>query len=231
MRLNKYLSDIGFCSRRAADKLIEEGRVSIGNDVATLGMKVEEDDRVLVDGKPVKTVEEKVYIILNKPRGIECTTNKAVKDNIVDFVNYPVRIYPVGRLDKQSEGLILLTNDGELSNLILKARNFHEKEYVVKVDRPLTPEFLTNMREGVPILDTVTRPCEVFEINPYTFRIILTQGLNRQIRRMCEHFGYEVKRLMRVRILNISLGDLPKGKWRSLTPQEVAKIKELTGKA
>ena len=228
MRLNKYLSDIGYCSRRAADKLIEEGRVTVAGQTATLGVKVEDGDVVAVDGKVVSSEEAKVYIALNKPRGIECTSNLDVKDNIITYIDYPIRIYPVGRLDKQSEGLILLMNDGELANNILKARHFHEKEYIVKVDKPMTDAFLNGMREGVPILDTVTRKCPVEEINPYTFRIVLTQGLNRQIRRMCEYFGYEVKRLKRVRVLNIEIKDLPLGKWRELTPQEIEKLKQLT---
>jgi 23S rRNA pseudouridine2604 synthase len=233
MRLNKYLSDVGYCSRREADRLIEAGRVSINGEPAALGTKVDETDEVRVDGKAVAVQSDKVYIAFHKPRGIECTTNLDVKDNIIDYIGYPERIYPVGRLDKSSEGLILLTNDGALSNLILKARHFHEKEYVVKVDKPISDAFLKGMREGVPLLEleTVTRPCTVTTVNPYTFKIILTQGLNRQIRRMCEAFGYEVKRLQRIRVLNIELGDLPRGKWRHLTPSECEKLKRLTGKA
>jgi 23S rRNA pseudouridine2604 synthase len=231
MRLNKYLSDVGFCSRREADRLIDSGRVSINGASAVLGTKVEAADDVRVDGKSVAIHAEKIYLAFHKPRGIECTTNREVKDNIIDYIQYPERIYPIGRLDKSSEGLILLTNDGELSNLILKARHYHEKEYVVKVDKPVTDAFIKGMREGVPILETVTRPCTVTVVNPYTFKIILTQGLNRQIRRMCEAFGYEVKRLQRIRVLNIELGDLQRGKWRHLTEAEREKLMKLTGKA
>jgi len=227
-RINKYLSEIGHCSRRGADKLLEQGRITINGSVPELGEKVQPGDIVAVDGKVVgERTEEHVYIALNKPRGIVCTTDRRVeKDNIVDFVGHPQRIFPIGRLDKPSEGLILMTSDGDIVNKILRARNNHEKEYVVNVDRPITQEFITKMRGGVPILDTVTRKCEVEQIGPKSFRIILTQGLNRQIRRMCEFLGYRVTRLKRVRIMNITL-DLPVGHWRDLKKHELKTLYRL----
>ena len=203
MRINKYLSESGVCSRRKADELIDQGLVEINGLVAEKGSQVEEDDVVLVNGKPVKGKEKNIYIAFNKPIGVECTTNLSVKDNIISYINYPERVFPVGRLDKNSEGLILLTNDGDLSNEILKARHFHEKEYIVTVDRRMTDEFLEKMRSGVEILDTVTRPCEVEILRSNMFKIILTQGINRQIRRMCEALDYKVNKLKRVRIINI----------------------------
>lgn len=220
-RINKYLSEVGYCSRRAADKLLEEGRIKINGQVPALGTKVSDEDVVEVDGKPIREPQEKhVYIAFNKPVGIVCTTDsKREKNNIVDYINHPKRIFPIGRLDKPSEGLILLTSDGDIVNKILRAKNNHEKEYLVRVDKPITPKFLDKMRNGVPILDTVTRKCEVEKIDEMNFRIVLTQGLNRQIRRMCEHLGYDVKKLKRVRIMNIKL-DLPIGKWRDLTEDE-----------
>lgn len=220
-RINKYLSEVGYCSRRAADRLLEEGRIKINGQIPELGTKVSDEDVVEVDGKPIREPQEKhVYIAFNKPVGIVCTTDsKREKNNIVDYINHPKRIFPIGRLDKPSEGLILLTSDGDIVNKILRAKNNHEKEYLVRVDKPITPKFLDKMRNGVPILDTVTRKCEVEKIDEMNFRIVLTQGLNRQIRRMCEHLGYDVKKLKRVRIMNIKL-DLPIGKWRDLTEDE-----------
>jgi len=227
-RINKYLSEIGHCSRRGADKLLEQGRITINGKVPELGEKVQPGDVVAVDGVEVtERTEEHVYIALNKPRGIVCTTDRRVeKDNIVDFVGHPQRIFPIGRLDKPSEGLILMTSDGDIVNKILRARNNHEKEYVVNVDRPITQQFITKMRNGVPILDTVTRKCEVEQIGPKSFRIILTQGLNRQIRRMCEYLGYRVTKLKRVRIMNITL-DLPVGQWRDLKKHELKTLYRL----
>ncbi|WP_326982789.1 23S rRNA pseudouridine(2604) synthase RluF [Chryseobacterium sp. MYb264] len=224
-RINKYLSEVGYCSRRAADKLLEEGRIKINGEIPELGTKVSDEDVVEVDGKPIREPqEEHVYIAFNKPVGIVCTTDsKREKNNIVDYINHPKRIFPIGRLDKPSEGLILLTSDGDIVNKILRAKNNHEKEYLVRVDKPINPRFLEKMRNGVPILDTVTRKCEVEKIDEMNFRIVLTQGLNRQIRRMCEHLGYEVKKLKRIRIMNIKL-DLPVGKWRDLTENEFAEL-------
>lgn len=222
-RINKYLSEVGFCSRRAADKLLEEGRITINGIVPELGTKISDEDIVEVDGKPIRESQEKpIYIAFNKPVGIVCTTDtKRERDNIIEYINHPKRIFPIGRLDKPSEGLILLTNDGDIVNKILRAQNNHEKEYLVRVDKPLNTKFLDKMRNGVPILDTVTKKCEVERIDDMTFRIVLTQGLNRQIRRMCEYLGYEVKKLKRIRIMNIKL-DLPLGKWRDLTEEELA---------
>ncbi len=228
IRINKYLSEVGFCSRREADRLLEEGRITINGKVPELGTKVSDEDEIFVDGKTIKKVEEDfVYIAFNKPVGIVCTTDtKREKNNIVDYINHPKRIFPIGRLDKPSEGLILLTSDGDIVNKILRARNNHEKEYFVRVNKPITEKFLEKMRNGVPILDTVTKKCEVEKIDTMNFRIVLTQGLNRQIRRMCEHLDYEVKKLKRVRIMNIKL-DLPVGKWRDLTPLEMNELNGL----
>jgi len=227
-RINKYLSEVGYCSRRAADKLIDQGRVTINGKVPEMGTKISEGDIVKVDGKLVSETEEKpVYIAFNKPIGIVCTTDTRVeKDNIIDFIKYPKRIFPIGRLDKPSEGLIFLTNDGDIVNKILRARNHHEKEYIVNVNRPITPEFLRKMRKGVPILDTVTRECVVEEISKYQFKIVLTQGLNRQIRRMCEYLEYKVTKLRRIRIMNIKL-DVPVGQWRDITDKELQEINSL----
>lgn len=227
-RINKYLSEVGYCSRRAADKLIEQGRVTINGKVPEMGTKITVGDLVQVDGETISETSEKpVYLAFNKPIGIVCTTDTGVeKDNIIDFINYPKRIFPIGRLDKPSEGLIFLTNDGDIVNKILRARNNHEKEYLVTVDKPITPHFLKKMRNGVPILDTVTRKCEVVQVSTYQFRIILTQGLNRQIRRMCEYLDYRVKKLKRIRIMNVNL-DLPVGKWRDLTTDELNEINRL----
>ena len=226
-RLNKYISDTGVCSRREADKLIEQGRVKINGNLATLGTKVSPGDKVEVDGKPVRSKEPPLYIAFNKPVGITCTTDLKDRDNIIDYINHPKRIFPIGRLDKPSEGLIFLTNDGDIVNKILRAGNNHEKEYIVTVDKPITPEFVKKMSNGVPILDTVTRKCFVKQEGSNRFIIILTQGLNRQIRRMCECLGYNVIKLKRVRIMNISLGNLRAGEWRYLTAAEIAEINRL----
>ena len=227
-RINKYLSEVGYCSRRAADKLIEDGRVTINGEVPLMGTKIVEGDVVKVDGKSVVKKDEKaVYLVLNKPRGIVCTTDTRVeKDNIIDFLNYPKRIFPIGRLDKASEGLILMTNDGDIVNKILRARNNHEKEYIVQVNKPIDKDFIKKMSQGVPILDTVTRPCKVEQLTRVRFKIILTQGLNRQIRRMCEYLGYHVQQLKRVRIMNIHL-DLPNGKYREMTKEEFRELNNL----
>lgn len=229
-RINKYLSEVGFCSRREADKMLEQGRITVNGTIPEMGTKVSEEDEILVDGISIrKPEEEHVYIALNKPVGIVCTTDtKRERNNIVEFINHPKRIFPVGRLDKPSEGLILLTSDGDIVNKILRARNNHEKEYIVRVDKPITPQFLHKMRNGIPILGTVTNKCEVEQIDTLSFRIILTQGLNRQIRRMCEYLGYEVKKLKRIRIMNIKL-DLPVGKWRDLTEAEMKELEDLLG--
>lgn len=221
MRLNKFISESGVCSRREADAWIEAGRVTINGQSATLGTQVGAADVVCVDGREVGAAQQHVYIALNKPAGIICTTERHVAGNIVDFVRYRERIFPIGRLDKDSEGLILLTNHGDIVNEILRSENDHEKEYVVTVDRPVTDIFLNGMASGVRILGTVTKPCKVLRAGSSTFRIILTQGLNRQIRRMCSFFGYKVVHLQRVRIMNIALGKLPLGRWRELDDQEV----------
>ena len=226
IRLNKFLSDAGFCSRRQADRLIEEGHVKVNNETALMGQKVNMLDKVTVDGKEVSREEEQIVIAFNKPVGVECTTDKNNPDNIVDYINYRKRIYPIGRLDKNSQGLILLTNDGALVNNILKASNYHEKEYVVTVDKPITEEFIKQMSKGVKILDQVTRPCVVKKVNKHTFNIILTQGLNRQIRRMCETLGFKVQKLKRVRIMGVHLDNLPIGNYRNLTNSELDSLKK-----
>lgn len=223
-RLNKYISETGFCSRREADRLIEQGRVTINGQQPEMGTKVLPGDDVCVDGNPVAAKEKPIYIALNKPTGITCTTERDIPGNIVDFIGHKKRIFPIGRLDKPSDGLIFLTNDGDIVNKILRAGNNHEKEYVVRVDKPITGEFLKQMSSGVKILDTVTLPCKVEKETKFSFRIVLTQGLNRQIRRMCEALGYEVFKLRRVRIMNISLDGIPNGKWRYLSDDEVAEI-------
>jgi 23S rRNA pseudouridine2604 synthase len=220
LRINKFISESGKASRRGADKLIAEGRVTINGSIAKIGSQVEPGDDVRVSGDQIRLARNNVYLALNKPIGITSTTEKSVKGNIADLVNHPLRVYNIGRLDKDSDGLILLTNDGDIVNEILRAENKHEKEYIVSVDRPITSEFLKKMSEGVKILDTVTLPCEVRQLSKYDFQIILTQGLNRQIRRMCEALGYEVYRLQRTRIMNIHLGNLPLGQWRDLTKKE-----------
>lgn len=223
-RLNKYISETGFCSRREADKLIDQGRVTINGLVPEMGTKVQTGDEVCIDGKPVKAKERPIYIALNKPTGITCTTERDVPGNIVDFIGHQKRIFPIGRLDKPSDGLIFLTNDGDIVNKILRAGNNHEKEYVVRVNKPITDDFLRKMAAGVNILDTVTLPCKVTRETKFSFRIILTQGLNRQIRRMCEALGYDVFKLRRVRIMNITLDGIPNGEWRYLSDQEVSDI-------
>lgn len=220
MRINKFISESGKASRRGADKLISEGRVTINGKIAKIGDQVEPGDDIRVSGAQIGIVKNNVYIALNKPVGITSTSEKKVKGNIIDLVNHPLRISHIGRLDKESEGLILLTNDGDIVNEILRAENKHEKEYIVSVDKPITPEFLEKMASGVKILDTITLPCEVTQLSKFDFKIILTQGLNRQIRRMCAELGYEVYRLQRVRIMNIQLGSLPVGQWRDLTKKE-----------
>lgn len=228
-RINKFLSEAGYCSRRAADKLIEQQRVTINGKVPEMGTKIAPGDEVRVDGKLVSNAtEEHVYLAFNKPVGIVCTTDTRVeKDNIIDYINYPTRIFPIGRLDKPSEGLIFLTSDGDIVNKILRARNNHEKEYEVTVDRPITNDFIKKMGSGIPILGTMTRKCKVEQLTKYTFKIILTQGLNRQIRRMCEYLDYNVVKLKRTRIMNVSL-DVPVGKWRHLTKEELMEINNST---
>ena len=228
IRINKYLSEVGFCSRREADKLIEQGKVTINGIVPEMGTKVNKNDVIKVNGKIVGDKNSKnVYLAFNKPVGIVCTTDTRVeKNNIIDFINYPERIFPIGRLDKPSEGLIFLTNDGDIVNKILRARNRHEKEYLVTVNKPINAEFIKRMSSGIPILDTVTRECEVEKISKNQFRIVLTQGLNRQIRRMCEFLEYRVIKLKRIRIMNVKL-DVPVGKWRHLTEKELKELNHL----
>ena len=232
IRINKFLSQAGFCSRREADKFILDERVTINGIVAKMGEKIDPNDDISVDGERIsKKPNKKIYIILNKPKGIVCTTDSGVeKNNIIDYVNHPKRIFPIGRLDKTSEGLIFLTNDGDIVNKILRAKNKHEKEYHVTVDKPITHEFIQQMNKGVPILNTVTRPCEIKRVKDYEFKIILTQGLNRQIRRMCEYLGYRVKKLKRIRIMNIKL-DIPLGEWRYFNDQEFSELKEMLSKS
>ena len=228
VRINKFLSQSGYCSRREADLLIKQQRILINGAFASMGQKVGLQDQVTVDGEVVqqKTNKKKIYLAFHKPVGIVCTTDTGVeKDNIIDFINYPQRIFPIGRLDKMSEGLILLTNDGDIVNKILRARNAHEKEYIVTVNKPVTAEFVAKMANGIPILDTVTRRCQVEQIHKKQFRIVLTQGLNRQIRRMCEYLGYRVVKLKRVRIMNIQL-DVGKGKHRLLHAEELMTLQK-----
>ena len=227
MRLNKYLSDAGVCSRREADRLVEEGKILVDGVQATLGMQVTAEQEILVNGKKVEREEKKILLVFHKPRGVECTTSPKVKNNVISYIGYPIRVYYVGRLDKDSDGLLLLTNEGELVNKIMRAGNCHEKEYVVTVDKPITREFIQKMKDGVPVLGTVTRKCQVFQTGKRTFQIILTQGMNRQIRRMCEYLGYRVKRLKRVRVMNICLGDLPVGKYREATAEEMQVLREM----
>ena len=228
-RINKYLSEVGFCSRRAADRLIDEGKVKINGAIPEIGTKVEDGDQVEVMGERInKSKKQKnTYLAFNKPVGIVCTTDRRVeKNNIIDFIKYPKRIFPVGRLDKQSEGLIFLTNDGDIVNKILRAKNNHEKEYIVSVDRPINKEFIQRMSNGVEILDTITKNCFIKQLGQKKFKIILTQGLNRQIRRMCESLGYRVRSLKRVRIMNIKL-DVPTGKYREITKEELIELNRL----
>lgn len=226
-RLNKFISDTGICSRREADKLIEQGRVKINGAVASLGTKVSPSDKVEVNGKPLRSKEAPIYLAFNKPVGITCTTDLKDSDNIIDYINHPKRIFPIGRLDKPSEGLIFLTNDGDIVNKILRAGNNHEKEYVVTVDKPIDAEFVKRMSNGIPVLGTITKKCFVKQDASNRFTIVLTQGLNRQIRRMCEHLGYNVTKLKRVRIMNITLGNLRPGEWRYLTEDEINMINRL----
>ncbi len=231
IRINKFISETGICSRREADQWIEQGRISINDMTATLGSKVNEGDIVSLDDLPLGSKPKPIYIALNKPVGITCTTETHIRGNIVDFVGHKERIFPIGRLDKDSEGLILLTNDGDIVNEILRVENAHEKEYIVTVDRLVTDTFLKSMATGVRLMDQVTKRCKVSRIDTTTFRIILTQGLNRQIRRMCAAFDYKVRHLQRVRIMHIELGDLKKGKWRNLTEQEVKQFGVLNATA
>ena len=228
IRINKYLSEAGICSRREADRMIEEGRITVNGKKAESGQKVSLEDEVCADNIPVHKNEKKVLLLFNKPRGIVCSTKQQFDETTVtDYLDYPLRVYPVGRLDKESQGLLLLTNEGDLVNKIMRAGNYHEKEYFVTVNKPVDREFVRRMSKGVPVLDIVTRPCRVVQTGECSFRIILTQGLNRQIRRMCEYFGYRVQKLVRVRIMNIELGDLESGKYRDVTPEEFKKLKQL----
>ena len=228
MRINKFISKFGSISRRQADRLIFDGRVTVNNQIVELGYIVEDNDNVKLDGEKIKSDSKKyVYLAFNKPKGIVCTTDsEKEKDNIIDFINFNKRIYPIGRLDKLSEGLILLTNDGEIVNKVLRSRYRHEKEYLVTLNKKIESNLLKNLSNGVPILKTVTRKCETTYVNDFQFKIVLTQGLNRQIRRMCEYFDYRVKKLERIRIININL-DIPRGKWRYLTSEEISTIKNL----
>lgn len=227
IRINKALSEQGFCSRRQADTLIEQGRVTINGRKAVLGDRVLPNDEIRVDGKSANKKQEDVFIAFNKPVGITCTTDESIPGNIISYINHPERIFHVGRLDKPSEGLIFLTNNGDIVNKILRAGNQHEKEYIVTVDRPITEEFVKRMAGGIPILGTVTKKCKVERLSRFVFKIILVQGLNRQIRRMCEYLGYEVTRLQRVRIMNITLDGIPEGKWRDLTAKELQEIEAM----
>lgn len=226
MRINKFISETGICSRREADKLIEAEKVTINGSLAKLGSTVELGDEVLVNGKPIGMKKKSNYIVLNKPVGITCTTEKHIEGNIVDFINYPERIFPIGRLDKDSQGLILLTNDGDIVNKVLRSENEHEKEYIVTVNKRITSDFIQNMSNGVDILDTRTKPCKVIPVNNRIFNIVLTQGLNRQIRRMCSALGYQVVQLERIRIMNIKINGLKIGKWRKLTAEELHELFE-----
>ena len=226
MRINKYLSQIGICSRREADKLVDSGRIKVNDEIAVLGTKIKEGDKISIDNKLIKPKKKKTILIaFNKPKGIVCTTNRMIeKNNIIDYINFPERIFPIGRLDKLSEGLILLTNDGSVVNKILRSRNNKEKEYLVEVDKKITMDFIRQMSNGIPILNTVTKNCKLVKVSATTFKIILTQGLNRQIRRMCEFLGYKVWSLKRTRIMNIKL-DVEIGKWRHLSSNELDLIK------
>lgn len=229
IRINKYLSQCGVCSRREADRMLDEGRVTVNGEPTKKGETVNPGDDVLVDGRTVRRSEQEIIIAYHKPAGVVCTTSKKETNNIVDRINFPERIYPVGRLDKDSTGLILLTNNGQLMDEILRSRNHHEKEYVVTVNKPPTEEIISAMEQGVPILNTMTKPCCITKREGKKFHIVLTQGLNRQIRRMCEYFGYRVRKLVRIRIMNIELGNLPEGEWRYLTPDETTQLKKSIG--
>jgi 23S rRNA pseudouridine2604 synthase len=230
VRINKFLSEAGVCSRREADRKIENGEITINDRVATTGDRVNENDIVYVNGRPVQKEEEMILLVLNKPAGIVCTAEKREKNNVIDFMKYPKRIYPIGRLDKDSQGLLLMTNNGELVNKIMRAGNNHEKEYIVTVNKPVTDSFVRGLSGGVPLVDlnTTTRKCKVEKIGNRKIRIVLTQGLNRQIRRMCEYFGYRVEKLERIRIMNITLGDLQPGQYRQVTKEEYEKLMRLT---
>ena len=230
VRINKFLSQCGICSRREADRIAEDGRIHINGTVAGKGSMVAPGDTVTVDGVAVEPRREKIVLAFHKPAGVVCTSSKKEPDNIIDYIGFPERIYPVGRLDKDTTGLILLTNDGELMENILRGRNGHEKEYIVTLDRAMTPEVCAAMEQGVPILGTMTKPCRILHREGRQFHIILTQGLNRQIRRMCEYFGYRVRTLKRIRIMDILLGDLPEGKWRRLTEEEIDRLKRECGR-
>ncbi len=227
--LNKYISSTGICSRREADKMIDEGRVTINDAPTQKGNRVFEGDVVCIDGKPLQSKPKPIYLAFNKPVGIVCTTDLKEPKNIIDYINHPERLFPIGRLDKPSEGLIFLTNDGDIVNKILRAGNNHEKEYIVTVRQHINPVFIKKMGEGIPILDTITKECHVEMVDNHTFKIILTQGLNRQIRRMCEFLNYEVTKLKRVRIMNIKLGNVRIGQWRELTSKEMLQINQLIG--
>ncbi|GFD92778.1 pseudouridine synthase [Alteromonas sp. KUL156] len=227
INLNKYISSTGICSRREAERFITEGRVTINGNPTQLGNRVHEGDVVKIDGKPLKAKPKTIHIALNKPKGIVCTTDSKERKNIVKFVGHPQRLFPIGRLDKPSEGLIFLTNDGDIVNKILRAGNNHEKEYIVTVNKPFDERFIKRMSNGIPILGTVTKKCKVERINDTTFKIILIQGLNRQIRRMCEYLGYDVKKLKRTRIMNVTLGSLKVGEWRELSSKEMDEINKL----
>lgn len=226
--LNKYIAERGYCSRRQADELLKAGRVTLNGQVAKPGNRAEPGDEVRIDGKRINEEPPAVYILLNKPKGITVTNDPRTVGNVIDFINYPERIFPVGRLDKPSEGLLLLTNDGDLSNKLIHARNLHEKEYLVTLNQPYDQLFLDRMSSGVPILDTITRPCQIEAVDKTKFKIILTQGLNRQIRRMCEALGHRVKRLERIRFMNLTAPDLDRGQWRELSAEELEGLKELT---
>lgn len=224
MRINKLLSNYGYCSRKEVRKLIEDKRIIVNGKLCEQGQWVEESDEILLDGERVKE-KERIYIALNKPRGITCTASREIEDNIIDFLNYEEYVFPVGRLDKESEGLIIMTNDGDLANKIISSENYHEKEYIVTLDKDFDEEFIYKMASGVNILDTITRPCKVRRIDKNTFKIILTQGLNRQIRRMCKALGYNVIKLERIRIINIKIDGIESGKWRRLTEEEILELR------
>ena len=226
-RLNKFISETGFCSRREADKMIDEGCVTVNGKIPEMGTQVSRTDYIEINGKPLKSKEELVYLVFNKPVGITCTTEHKVNGNIVDFINFPKRIFPIGRLDKASQGLIFLTNDGDIVNKILRSGNNHEKEYIVTVNKPVSHDFIKSMSNGIPVLKTITQKCVVKKESKYVFKIILTQGLNRQIRRMCEYLGYNVVKLERLRIMNVSMGNLHIGKWRYISQKELTGINNL----
>jgi 23S rRNA pseudouridine2604 synthase len=228
-RLNKAISETGYCSRRAADKLIENGKVKVNGETAGLGLKVTKSDSITINEQVITKEVKNIYLAFHKPIGITCTTDTKIRGNIISYLKYPERIFPIGRLDKPSEGLIFLTNDGDIVNKILRSKNNHEKEYIVRVDKKISEAFIKKMANGVPVLDTITDACKVVQTNDYTFKIILTQGLNRQIRRMCSYLGYEVQSLKRTRIMNISLDELKPGKYRSFTEEELRTIEQLVG--